>query len=168
VRRPSSPGTYVERQTIYDTNLAVPAPPPPPVPQPGAEYYEEHRIVEERAPSRPRPRSSSHHGGALVVQERTDYRSDRDINAEIRALEAERKALRLEREAEEKREMALRLRERPGTMEEYQMVEYREPRGGELVMFEREERERERSPPRNVIRVEKDRKGRMALVRSAH
>ncbi|SMR52697.1 unnamed protein product [Zymoseptoria tritici ST99CH_1E4] len=148
-RRPSSPGTYVERQTIYEQNLAPPAPPPIPAP---AEYYEE-RIVEERAPSSHRHRSASH-GGALVVQERSDYRSDRDINQEIRALESERRALKLEREAEEKREMALRLRERPA--EEFQMVEYREPRRGEeLVIYERE---REKSPVRNVIRVEKDRK----------
>ena len=101
----------------------------------------------------------------MVVQDR-DYRSDRDIQAEIRALEAERRALKLEREAEERRDIATRIRDRPLTEEEYHMVEHSEHRPRETLYIE--ERERERSPPRNVIRVEKDRKGRMALVRSAH
>lgn len=103
-----------------------------------------------------RPRSSSH-GGALVVRER-EYKSDRDINSEIARLEAERRALRLEREADIRREKAQRIRE-----EDYQLVEYREPRREVLEVVERE-----RSPQRNVVRVEKDRKGRMALVRSAN
>lgn len=126
------------------------------------EFYEDRRtIIEERAPSR--------HSGALVVQpDRYDYRSDRDIQSEIRALESERRALKLEREAEERRDRATRLRERPGlSEEEYRLVEYSDydrPRRPLLI----EETERERSPPRNVVRVEKDRKGRMALVRSAH
>lgn len=151
-RRPSSPGTYVERQTVYEENRS--AAPPPPAPPAVPEYYEE-RIVEERTPSH------HHHGSALVVQER-EYRSDRDINAEIRALETERRALRFEREAEQKRDMAMRLRQRRSA-DDLQLVEYRRPAREELVVYERE-----KSPPRNVIRVEKDRKGRMALVRSAH
>lgn len=95
-----------------------------------------------------------------MVQER-EYRSDRDIQGEIARLEAERRALRLEREADERRDMATRLR----SDEEYQLVEYRErgpPR--EVVEFV----EREKEPPKSVVRVEKDRKGRMALVRSTH
>lgn len=85
--------------------------------------------------------------GALVPIQR-EHRSDLEIQAEIIRLEAERKALRLER-GDEETQLALIREERP-------------PRS------EYSERERERSPPRNVIRVEKDRKGRMALVRSAH
>ncbi|KAF2725749.1 hypothetical protein K431DRAFT_299491 [Polychaeton citri CBS 116435] len=110
-------------------------------------------IIEERAPS--------HHGSALVVQER-QHRSDRDIQAEIRSLEVERRALRLERDAEERRDLALRLRERPD--EEYRLVEYRERPYGrrEIVEFTEEK------PKKDVLRVEKDRKGRMALVRSAN
>ena len=92
-----------------------------------------------------------------MLQER-EYRSDRDINAEIARLEAERRALRLEREAEERREKATRIRE-----QDFQVVEYREPRRDVLEIVERD-----RSPPRNVVRVEKDRKGRMALVRSTN
>jgi hypothetical protein len=94
-----------------------------------------------------------------VIQDR-EYRSQRDIEAEIRALESERRALRLEREDQDK--MALRVRDR--TDEEYQLVEYRDRRDREIIPIV----ERNPSPPRNVIRVEKDRKGRMALVRSAH
>ena len=124
---------------------------------PGPEFFEERKtIIEERLPH-------SHHGGALVLQER-ENRSDRDIKAEIHALEAERRALRFEREAEEKHNLAVRIREhRPD--EEFQLVEYREERPRHEVL---EVVERDRSPPRNVVRVEKDRKGRMALVRSAH
>lgn len=155
-RRRSSPGPeFYERKTVIEESNAYPPPPPPPAPV----YYEEDRktqIVEERRPMSP----PSSHGGALIVQER-EYRSDRDINAEIAKLEAERRALRLEREAEERRDMAIRLRERPE--EEYQLVEYRD-RPREVL----EVVERERSPPRNVLRVEKDRKGRMAMVRSKH
>ena len=135
-----------------------PAPPPPPSvpPPPGSRYYEEDRrtVVEERQPMSP----PSHNHGTLVVQER-EYRSDRDIQGEIARLEAERRALRLEREADEKRDMAMRVRE-----DDYQLVEYRDrPREvREVVEFV------EKEPAKNVVRVEKDRKGRMALVRSTH
>lgn len=85
---------------------------------------------------------SNHIGGPLTVLvpgERReehrlvhrDYRTDRDIKEEIRALESERRMLKYERESD------------------YEVIERREPR-------------------REVIRVEKDRKGRLALVRSAH
>lgn len=154
-RRPSSPGTFIEERKTVIEEGHFPPPPPIAVPAP-PEFTEERRtIIEERAPSH------HSHGGALVVQER-EFRSDRDIQAEIARLEAERRALRLEREAEEKRDLALRIRERPE--DEFQLVEYRETRPREVLEIV----ERERSPPRNVIRVEKDRKGRMALVRSAH
>ncbi|KAK4628773.1 hypothetical protein CLAFUW4_08061 [Fulvia fulva] len=151
-RSKSRGGTvYEERKTVIEETRSPPPPPPPGPP----EFYEERKtVIEERAPS--------HNHGTLVLSEHS-HRSDRDINGEIRALEAERRALRLEREAEERRDMALRLRAHPE--EEYQLVEYRDrsrPRE-EMVVYERE-----RSPPRNVIRVEKDRKGRMALVRSTH
>jgi len=154
-RRPSSPGTFFEeRKTVIEEGRLAP-PPPGAIPIAPPEFVEERRtFIEEHAPSH------HSHGGALVVQDR-EFRSDRDIQAEIARLEAERRALRLEREAEEKRDMALRIRERPE--EEFQLVEYRETRPREVLEIV----ERERSPPRNVIRVEKDRKGRMALVRSA-
>lgn len=80
-------------------------------------------------------------GGPLtvVVPER-HRRSERDIKTEIRRLEAEKRALRLERDADVRLIEADRLRDR-----EYEIVE-----------------------PRDIVRVEKDRRGRMALVRSTH
>lgn len=108
----------------------------------------------------------------IYLPDRGRERSEAELKAEIRALEAEQRALRVEREAPERREVLVRerpeerreivVRERPE--EEYQVVEYRPRQERREVEYV----ERERSPPRNVIRVEKDRKGRMALVRSAH
>jgi len=84
----------------------------------------------------------------LVLPERSKPRNPRDINAQINALEKEKRALKLEREAKERLERADRLRE-----EEYEILD--NPRrydgGGD----------------RNVVRVEKDKRGRLALVRSA-
>lgn len=90
----------------------------------------------------------------LVLPERSRH-NDRDIRAEIEALEAEQRALRYERN------LVVR---RP---EEYEVVEYKERRP-EREIVEYVERPRERSPKREIVRVEKDRKGRMALVRSSH
>lgn len=138
--------SQMPRSRSRRTSSPAPLAPPPPA---APEYYEERKtIIEERAPSH------HHHAGSLVLSER-HHQSDRDINQEIRALEAERRALRLERDAEQKRDLAMRIRD--PSSEEFQMVEYRNrsrPRG-DLVVYERE-----KSPPRNVIRVEKDRKER--------
>ena len=80
-------------------------------------------------------------GGPLtVVVPPRHRRSERDIKAEIRRLEAEKRALRLERDADIRLVEADRLRDR-----EYEIVE-----------------------PREVIRLEKDRRGNMALVRPSH
>ncbi|EMC93488.1 hypothetical protein BAUCODRAFT_37172 [Baudoinia panamericana UAMH 10762] len=147
-RRPPSPGTFVEeRRTIIEDRSAYPPPPPPgAIPMPAEPYIDHRTYISEHVVVPPPPPP-----GALVLRER-EVRSDRDVQAEIRALEAERRALRLEREAEEKRGMALPLRQHPD--EDFQLVEYRERRPREVV----EVVEREKSPPRNVIRVEKDRK----------
>ena len=69
---------------------------------------------------------------------------DREIKAEIRALEAEKRALKLEREAENKLVMADRVRDGDSA---YGVAD---SGGG-----------------RDVLRVEKDRKGRFALVRTS-
>lgn len=106
--------------------------------RPGPDYYEERKtVVEER-------------GGTsdALVSQRSEVRSDAEIQAEIIRLEAERKALRLER-GDGDMQLALIREERPRR-------------------DSNEASERDRSPPRNVVRVERDRKGRMALVRSAH
>ena len=159
---------FEERKTVVEERAPSLLPPPPPPsapPAPGTTFEERKSIYEERdteivSPSHHR---SPSHAGTLVLKER-EYRSDRDIQGEIARLEAERRALRLEREAEERRDLAVRIRERPE--DEYQLVEYRDRiRPAREVL---EITDRERSPPRNVVRVEKDRKGRMALVRSTH
>lgn len=112
-----------------------------------------------------RPRS---HAGSLVLARPQDPRSVEDINAEIAALEAESRARHLERKAESERELAMSIRDAPhyDIVEERQII--RRPREEEIVLFEKDRYERRKSPPRNVVRVEKDRKGRMALVKSSH
>ncbi|KAF7186759.1 hypothetical protein HII31_11991, partial [Pseudocercospora fuligena] len=123
-----------------------------------------------------RPRS---HAGSLVIAQK-DPRTVEDINAEIAALEAEARARNYERKAHEERDLALSIHERSRSVGYDEIIEerrvYRRPRD-EVVLFERNRSlpprddyvvyERRRSPPRNVVRVEKDRKGRMALVRSS-
>lgn len=128
------------------------------------ERSERKTVIEDEGRSRAR---SSSHGGALIVQER-EHRSDRDIKDEIRRLEAERRALRFEREAEDRQDRALKIRERAN--EDYSLVEYRSKSrsGRDRDREVMEVVERDRSPDRNVTRVEKDRKGRLALVRSAN
>ncbi|KAF2013063.1 hypothetical protein BU24DRAFT_375003 [Aaosphaeria arxii CBS 175.79] len=118
------------------------APPPPPPPPQSVHYAQSvrsaspprHEIYEERI------EESNHIGGPLtvlvpeerrIVRTERDYRTEREIKDEIRALEAERRMLKYEREGD------------------YEIIERREPK-------------------REIIRVEKDRKGRLALVRSAH
>jgi hypothetical protein len=129
------------------------------------------RSVASLQVGRTRPRSaSSHHPSRYpreVVEERfeesgriagpltlvvPERKSDREIQREIAALEAERRVLRLERESDDTRIRKLSLRDRG----DFDVVERRE------IIDERPSREWE------TIRVEKDRKGRMALVRSTH
>ncbi|KAK6437071.1 hypothetical protein LTR95_006737 [Oleoguttula sp. CCFEE 5521] len=105
---------------------------------PRDDFYEERRtVIEERAPQ----------SGALIIQERAPDRSGRAIEAEIRALEAERRALRHERETED-----------------YKLVEYREPGPPREVL---RIVDREQSPDRKVLRVEKDRKAERARSKQA-
>jgi hypothetical protein len=114
------------------------------------------------------PDHHHHHQDLAIVVPRAQ--TDREIRREIRALEAEREALRFEREGE------LRL----------EKVDRRRSGGDwDLVLLEREGRDyrhddydnyhrhrhihrHHHSRPREVVRVEQDRKGRMALVRSRH
>jgi hypothetical protein len=112
------------------------------IPPPPRTVYEER--VEE----------SAHIGGPLtIVAPRTHHhhRTTDDIRREITSLEAERRALNYEREAENKLILAERIRDGE-YVDEYEWVE--RDAGGHRR--------------KDVIRVEKDRKGRMALVRSAH
>lgn len=158
VRQPSPAPPPPQPQTIY---IRDPPPPPPPAPiyireqapppPPPAPIY-----IQE--PARPAPPQQPM---TIVLPERRREHS-RDVHAEVRALEAEARALRLEREAQQHHhgQIILAQPQQSG----YEMVEYRERRPDREIV---EYVERDKSPKREVIRVEKDRKGRMALVRSA-
>jgi len=73
------------------------------------------------------------------------------VDAQIKALEQEKKALRLEREAQRDQREALEKLERAERLRdsEYEIVNGREER-------------------RDIVRVEKDKRGRLALVKSSH
>lgn len=111
------------------------------------EVFEERRVVtDELGPG----------GGQIVLGEAAQRRSERDIKAEIRALEAQARLLKLREVAEERRARADRARE----------LEY--ARADRLVEREVEVEPVERRSDRDVVRVEKDRRGRLNLVRSTH
>lgn len=189
-------GVTEKEKLIYkfEERVETAALPPPPQPRPATvEEVFKHTEIIENAPTiridsrsrgsspdrsvasfqtgRIRPRSySSHHPSRYsrdVVEERfeesdriagpltvvvPERKSEREIGREIAALEAERRVLRLERDADDKRMRALSVRDR----DDVEIVERRE------IIEERPSREWE------TVRVEKDRKGRMALVRSTH
>jgi hypothetical protein len=89
--------------------------------------------------------------GALILPERSRRKSVGNVDAQIKALEQEKKALRLEREAQRDQREALEKLERAERLRdsEYEIVNGREER-------------------RDVVRVEKDKRGRLALVKSSH
>jgi hypothetical protein len=122
---------------------------PPPPPAPLSEEEVIRRITTTKTTTIDPPDHHHHHQDLAVMIPDRHRHSDAMVRREIEDLEAERKALRLERAAD------------------WRLVEADRLRDGEWELVERE-RERDRTRPRNVIRVEKDRKGRMALVRSAH
>ena len=126
------------------------APPPPP------SHHSHAATIRTVSPSRTvfeeRIEESAHIGGPLTIvaprNTHHHHRTTSDIKREISSLEAERRAIQLEREAESKMVLAERIRD-GDYVEEYEWVE-------------RDRRNRD------IVRVEKDRKGRMALVRSTH
>lgn len=153
---------YKEEKTTYVyedimkkefVEIAPPPPPPPevivavPPPPPASVHYAQS--VRTISPSRhghevyeEEIKESAHIGGPLTVlvphEERRVVRHERDIVRSERDIKEEIRALEAERRA-------LKY-EREN---DYEFIERREPR-------------------REVIRVDKDRKGRLALVRSAH
>lgn len=134
------------KEEIKEEKAELVAPPPPPPPPPAPIIDEKiirKEVITESAPAHT----------ALAALQLHDHgrRSDRDIRDEIRALEAEREALRLERRADRKLLEAERFREDRDY--EWELVERRESRPAV-----REE----------VVRVEKDRRGKLALVKSSH
>jgi hypothetical protein len=99
---------------------------------------------------------------ALVPSERHRSKDERAIRAEIKALEAEKEALRAEKRADREMRKADRIR-RGARASEGELVLYdRETieRGGEEVTLVRRERV---SEPEGGVRIEKDKKGRMAI-----
>ncbi|KAG9678548.1 hypothetical protein KCU95_g15146, partial [Aureobasidium melanogenum] len=149
VRQPSPAPPPPQPQTIYIRD-PPPAPPPAPIyireqahPPPPAPIY----IQEPARPAPPQPQPMT-----IVLPERRREHS-RDVHAEVRALEAEARALRLEREAQQHHHGQIVIAQPQQTG--YEMVEYRERRPDREIV---EYVEREKSPKREVIRVEKDRK----------
>lgn len=99
--------------------------------------------------------------GALALIPADRSRDARSISAEIRALEAEKEALKAERRANREIRRAERLR-RDGAGGEMVVRREREIVGapGEVVLYEERVREVE---PSGGVRIERDRKGRMAI-----
>ncbi|PNS14652.1 HBS1-like protein [Sphaceloma murrayae] len=87
---------------------------------------------------------------ALQITERTE-RTHADIESEIKRLELERELVRIERGGRYENQLVVRQ-----PVENYQVVEY-SPRHRRSRSYDRIEF-RDRSPPRNVVRVEKDRR----------
>jgi hypothetical protein len=171
----------------------IPPPPPgfAPAPQPVQEVFTETKII-ERSPSphhhhhhnpiimeaRPREESTliERHRevyessdpipvGPLALAlpaERHSSRDERAIRAEIKALEAEKEALRAQKRADRDFRKADRIR-RGARHSESDLVLYERDtyeRPGEEVTLVRRERIAE---PEGGVRIEKDRKGRMAI-----
>ena len=144
VPEPVPQKTEVEQTTIIK-EFEPPAPPPahyhpPPEPvlvEPPPHHH--HHVHRDHYYEEPGPlvvAKPRHHHHGHA------HRHDREIQAEIRALEAEKRALKLEREAENKLVKADRVRDGESA---YGVVDHKD---------------------KDMVRVEKDRKGRFALVRS--
>lgn len=99
---------------------------------------------------------------ALALPDRSRSKDERAIRAEIKALEAEKEALRAEKRAEREMRKADRIR-REGRVSEGDLVLYERDRyetANEEVTVVRRERIEE---PEGGVRIEKDKKGRMAI-----
>ena len=182
----SEAGTVVEERHEVFT---VPPPPPPPghfapPPPPPVQIVQDTKIVEHADPPHhhhhpdpviintgPGPREEVYErkevyesSGPMTLAVRPhDHRKDeRAIRAEIKALEAEKEALRAEKRAERELRKADRIRNH-GRSSDSDLVLYereRLERPGEEVTLVRREKIIE---PEGGVRIEKDRKGRMAI-----
>lgn len=188
----SEAGTVVEehRREVFTVPAPpAPLPPPPPgwipPPPPGnLEVITDTKVVEtHRSPSPARSHQNHHSEGpiiidagrpreesdpipvgplALALSDRHRSKDERSIRAEIKALEAEKEALRAEKRADREIRKAERIR-RGGRASEGELVLYdRETydRAGEEVTVVRKDRI---SEPEGGVRIEKDKKGRMAI-----
>lgn len=176
-------GARSEAGTVIEERHEVFTVPPPP----SVQIVQDTKIVEHTGPAHhhhhpdpviintgPGPREESYERrevyessgsvGPLALAVRThDHRKDeRAIRAEIKALEAEKEALRAEKRAERELRKADRIRNH-GRSSEGDLVLYereRIERPGEEITLVRRERIEE---PEGGVRIEKDRKGRMAI-----
>ncbi|KAF1980139.1 hypothetical protein BU23DRAFT_522077 [Bimuria novae-zelandiae CBS 107.79] len=160
--------TYVYEDQRSVIEQAPPPPPPPmsmapPPPPPPMSY----------APPPPPPPPASVHGGTVIYEKSVRSASpprhhhehfeerieeSNHIGGPLTVLvPEERRVIYRDRETRSEREIKEEIR---ALEEERRMLKYE--RDGDFEIIER------REPRREVIRVEKDRKGRMALVRSAH
>jgi hypothetical protein len=96
--------------------------------------------------------------------------TDREIRREIRALEAEREALRYEREGDWRMDKVDRRRSGGDWDVVLRERDVRDDRHDDYDHYHRHRHmhRHHHSRPREVVRVEQDRKGRMALVRTRH
>jgi hypothetical protein len=164
-------GTRVEEDDVITKKTTVieglPPPPlpmdlpPPPPPPPAASvrapspartershhtHHTHHPSTEVRFVEKDQIVESNHIGGPLTVLSPSNrHHTDHDIRGEIRELELERRRLRSERERDS----------------EYELVE-------RVDRWDDAPPRRDRARSKSVVRVEKDRKGRLALVRSTH
>jgi hypothetical protein len=168
---PPAPATVIVPPTPAPPPAPVyvqaPAPPPPP-----AEVFEETtRVVREASPVRSyRSYSTSASSRTPIVYEAApreyseqvavgplaivgDRRRDRDIKAEIRALEAERELIRREKHHHHHHHHS----HSPGR----ELVRAERLSTGELVLYE--ETVEKVEEPRRGVRIEKDKKGRMSI-----
>jgi len=138
--------------------MDLPPPPPPPAasvraPSPArtershhAHHHSHHPETEINIVNKEEIVQSNHIGGPLTVLSPSNrHRDEADIRSEIRELELERRRLRHERERDS----------------DYELVE-------RVDRWDDAPRRESRARSKSVVRVEKDRKGRMALVRSTH
>ncbi|KAG8630384.1 hypothetical protein KVT40_002003 [Elsinoe batatas] len=141
--------------------VRAPSPPPPPrqetkvviqeqipPPPPQIIYQQSPPPLVQVAPPAPPPPVQPM---ALQITERTE-RTHADIESEIKRLELERELVRIERGGRYGNELVVRQ-----PVDNYQVVEY-SPRRRAKSEVRYEYLERDRSPPRNVVRIEKDRR----------
>lgn len=177
INPPSVRGSSPKRAKSHKSSRSSRAPSPPRYPQQQARHEDITIIREQQAPSpqppviiqapapppvmQMAPAPPQVQPMAVAVTQRTD-RTHAEIEAEIRQLTNERDQIYYERTGQFVQPVM-------APYSGYQVVPYR-PRGRESEREYTEiiERERSSSPKREVIRVEKDRKGRMSLVRSKH
>lgn len=146
---------YADKTEIVE----VPPPPPPPAPAPSTHYAQSlrsispsrhgHEVYEERI------EESNHIGGPLTVLVPEEARRE-DRSRHDRHRSEERRITRVEHDTRSERDIKEEIR---ALEAERRMLKYE--REGDYEIIER------REPRREVVRVEKDRKGRLALVRSA-